>query len=40
MLVYLALAAICLILGAALGVLWGRKHPATVAVLVDTAKKL
>ena len=37
---YVASLAAGLVLGAIAGVLWGRKHPATVATLVDVAKKL
>jgi hypothetical protein len=40
MLAYLGIGAICLLVGAALGVLWGRKHPALVATVVNTAQKL
>jgi hypothetical protein len=37
---YIGCFAVGAVLGAVFGVLWGRKHPAMVASVVDTAKKL
>jgi hypothetical protein len=40
MLAYAATAVVCLVAGAMCGVLWGRKHPATVSTVVDAVKKV